>query len=285
MRLACCQLNVAFNDPAANARKVVETLESLKSKGVEFAIFPEAFLTGYCVECQTDAQKISITRDDAPLQIIRAAVEKTGITTIVGFAESRHNALYNTAVLMERGEKDRFYSKTHLPELGYDKFVRGGDDLPVFETKHGRVGILICFDLRPPEAARVLALKGADLIALPTNWPEGAQVSAEHVAIARASENRVFLATCDRVGTEKGFSFIGLSKIISPTGKVLAAAGKGEEIITADIDLAEARIKRNVVIPSKYEMTIFESRRPELYDVLVDQDPAHDWPTTIEAAV
>src|SRR5437588_6544936 len=104
MRLACCQLNVAFNDPAANARKVVETLESLKTKGVEFAVFPEAFLTGYCVECQTDAQEISMTRDDPALQKIREAVERTDITTIVGFAENRDNGLYNTAVLMEKGE-------------------------------------------------------------------------------------------------------------------------------------------------------------------------------------
>jgi len=285
MRLACCQLNVVFNDPSANAQKLVNTLNDLKSKQVEFAVFPEAFLTGYCVTSPNEANQIAIQQNHPSIQTIKQAVEQTGITTVVGFAENRNGTLLNTAALIEKGEPNRFYSKTHLPELGYDKFVKGGEDLPVFETKHGRVGIIICFDLRPPEAARVLALKGADLVVLPTNWPEGAQVSAEHVSIARASENRVFLATCDRVGTENGFSFIGLSKIISPTGKVLASAGNTEEIITAEVDLKEARNKRNVVIPGKYEMTVFESRRPELYDAIVDEEPAKDWPETVEAAV
>ena len=283
MRLACCQLNVVFGNPAANSRNVVATLKHLKSKQVEFAVFPEAFLTGYCVENEGDAKKIAIERTDAAISLIKQAVELTGITTIVGFAENRNGILYNSAALIEKGEKDRFYSKTHLPELGYDKFVKGGEELNVFETKHGKVGIIICFDLRPPEATRVLALKGADLIVLPTNWPEGAEISAEHVTITRASENRVFLAACDRVGTENGFSFIGLSKIVSPSGKVLASAGKDEEIITADVDLKEARIKRNVVVPGKFEMTFFESRRPELYDAIVDEEPASDWPETIEA--
>jgi predicted amidohydrolase len=159
----------------------------------------------------------------------------------------------------------RRYVKTHLPELGYDKFVRGGDALPVFDTEFGRVGILICFDLRHPEAARCLALAGADLIVLPTNWPDGAEMAAEHIALVRAAENKVFLATCDRVGTENGTHFIGLSKIIDPYGRVLASAGDSEAIIEADIDLSRARDKRNVIIPGKYEITIEESRRPQLY--------------------
>lgn len=268
MRLACVQANVTYADPNTNARKAVETLERLKGDGVEFAVFPEAFLTGYCVDSRAEAERIAINRDDAALSLIRDAANRLDISVVVGYAVADDGELYNEVALMEPGVRDRYYRKSHLPELGYDKFVVAGDELAVFDTRHGRIGLLICFDLRPPEAARVLALKGAELIILPTNWPNGAQVSAEHVSIARASENRVFIATCDRVGTENGFSFIGLSKIIAPNGKVLAEAGSDEEIIVADIDLAEARIKRNVVIPGKYEMTVFDSRRPELYGVL-----------------
>jgi predicted amidohydrolase len=272
MRIACVQSDVVFNDPAANLANAVRLIDQLAGEGVEMAVFPEAFLTGYCVECQSDAELISIPADHPVVLELQLKAESVGMTLIVGFAEAVGPTIANTAALIEPGQPMRFYRKTHLPELGLDKFVVPGVDLPVFETRHGKVGILICFDLRPPEAARVLALAGAELIVLPTNWPEGAQISAEHMAIVRAAENRVFLATCDRVGTENGFSFIGLSKIISPTGKVLASAGAGQEVITADIDLAEARVKRNVIVPGKFETTIVESRRPELYNVISVQE-------------
>jgi predicted amidohydrolase len=149
--------------------------------------------------------------------------------------------------------------------LGLDRFVKAGAEIPLFETRLGRIGILICYDLRPPEATRVLALAGADVLVLPTNWPEGAETSAEHVSISRAAENRIFVATCNRVGEENGFRFIGRSKIIHPTGRVLAAADGVEETLVADLDLREARQKRTVNIPGKYEIDVMGSRRPELY--------------------
>jgi len=171
----------------------------------------------------------------------------------------------NGAVLFLPDGKMHRYVKTHLPELGLDKFVVTGSDLPVFDTSIGRIGIAICFDLRPPEPIRVLALKGAELIVLPTNWPEGADFAPAHMAAVRANEIRVFLAACDRVGMENGFRFIGKSGIWDVAGKCLASAGDGEETIVADVDLAQAREKRVRIIPGKYETTILESRRPELY--------------------
>lgn len=263
MRIACVQSDVVFGDPEANLRHAIATLERLSSDSVDLAIFPEAFLTGYCVESRAEADRIAIERGVvAPLQ---ESADRLSITAIVGFAERSGDALFNTAAMVQPGIEPVFYRKTHLPELGLDKFVVGGDDLPVFETRFGRIGILICFDLRIPEAARVLSLKGAQLIALPTNWPEGAETSAEHVVIARAAENRVFLAACNRVGTENGFRFIGRSKIVAPSGSVVAGAGSASETLVADIDLAEAKIKRNVMIPGRYETAVFDSRRPELY--------------------
>ena len=120
----------------------------------------------------------------------------------------------------------------------------------------------------------MLTLMGADLIVLPTNWPEGAEVSADHICIARAAENKVFFLTCNRVGEENGFHFIGRSKIIGPKGHVLAAAEADETVLVADVDLTEARNKQNVTIPGVYETAILASRRPELYGLLVTEpDP------------
>ncbi|MES1228348.1 MAG: carbon-nitrogen hydrolase family protein, partial [Armatimonadota bacterium] len=174
--------------------------------------------------------------------------------------------LYNTAAIFEPGKPTRFYRKSHLPELGLDKFVcTGHGPLDVFDTRIGKIGVLICFDFRMPEACRVLALKGALILILPTNWPEGAEITADYTPVTRATENRMFVATCDRVGTENGFKFIGRSKIIEPSGKVLASAGDSEETLIADIDLAFANQKRVVTVPGKYEIEVFKARRPELY--------------------
>lgn len=273
MRIACVQSNVAFSDPATNAQRAVESLERLKAQGVDLVVFPEAYLTGYCVECQADADALAIAAGDAPhdaLETLRAACDRLDVLAVVGFAEAHQGILYNTAYLFEPGKAPRLYRKSHLPELGLDKFVQAGDELSVFDTRVGKIGILICFDLRPPEATRALALQGADVLVLPTNWPVGAEVSADHLAIARAVENRIFVATCNRVGTENCFTFIGRSKIVHPTGRVLAAAGDGEETLIADLDLADARQKRTVGIPGKYETDVFASRRPELYGALIE---------------
>jgi 5-aminopentanamidase len=275
MKLACVQADVVFANAAANAARAVEEIKRLKGEGVDLVVFPEAFLTGYCVDCIDDAQQIALSvtcggdncvtgAPDPVLAIQRVCLEQK-MHAVVGFAGNNGNHLYNGAILFDPEGNMRRYMKTHLPELGLDKYVVRGDELPVFDTELGRIGILICFDLRAPEAARVLALEGAELIVLPTNWPEGAEVSAEHISIARAAENRVFLATCNRAGEEHGFKFIGRSRIISPVGKVLAEAGSGEETIVAEIDLQEARQKRTVNIAGKYETEVFASRRPELY--------------------
>ena len=288
MRIACVQSNVVFGDARANACKAVDDLNRLKSQGVELAVFPEAFLTGYCVESSADAQKIAIPIDSLHIELIRKTCDELDMMAVVGFAEAftREGSpagglagsqarrlsgpgIYNSAALFEPGQAPRFYRKSHLPELGLDKFVcPGHGPLEVFETRIGRIGILICFDFRMPEACRVLALKGAQILILPTNWPEGAETTADYTPITRATENRMFVATCDRVGEENGFKFIGKSKIIHPSGKVLASAGDAEETLVADIDLADADQKRVVTVPGKYEIEVFKARRPELYSEL-----------------
>ncbi|MBX3119460.1 MAG: carbon-nitrogen hydrolase family protein [Fimbriimonadaceae bacterium] len=271
MRVACCQLTVAFNDPQTNADRVCATVRELSKKGVELAVFPECFLTGYAAASAEEARSIAISETDHPVHTqIQAVVEETGIVAIVGFAGiDSEDKLRNTAGLYEPGMPMRRYRKAHLLCLGYDRFDEAGDELEVFDTKVGRIGILICYDLRPPEAARVLTLKGAEIICLPTNWPIGAEVSAQSGSISRAAENRVFMATADRVGQEKGTTFIGHSRIIAPSGQILAAADhRDEAIVIADCDLAQARQKHVVNIPGEYELDVIACRRPELYGVL-----------------
>ena len=248
---------------------VRDVAQRLDEQGIEVAVFPEAFLTGYCVGSADEARRIAIPAEHESLRALRDASSRTGIVTVVGFAEVDGDVLYNSAAIFFGGRVE-VYRKTHLPFLGLDRYVREGDRLAVYDTPVGRIGVLICFDQRHPEPCRVLALEGADLIALPTNWPNGASIAPTLIAPTRAAENRVFFAACNRVGSENGFTFIGKSGIFSPDGGVLSRAGDGEEVIVADLDLAQARLKRSVVIEGEYEMATFDSRRPELYGRLTE---------------
>ncbi|MCH8980184.1 MAG: carbon-nitrogen hydrolase family protein [Armatimonadetes bacterium] len=281
IRVACVQTDVAFNDPQTNASVAIAHLKALKEQGVDLAVLPEAFLTGYCVGSAEQALEIALPLESDRLARIRqapeavtrigAACEDLGIHAVVGLIATDGVDVYNTALLFEPEGTIRRYFKTHLPFLGVDRFVVPGWNLPVFETEVGNLGICICYDLRVPEAVRVMALDGADVIVLPTNWPVGAETSADHTALVRAAENRVYVAACNRVGTENGTTFIGRSGIYDVVGGVMQKAGDGEETIIADLDLDEARNKHTVIIPGEYEFEVMGSRRPGLYDRISKQ--------------
>ncbi len=261
MRVACFQMPVVYGDPVANIDAAMAELES--HPGLDLAVFPEAFLTGYAAANFEEAQHIAVT-DPGILAPFAYFARETNTTIIIGALTRDGETVRNRAYIIGPNGISH-YDKTHLPHLGADRFVTAGDTLDEFEIAGANVGVLICYDLRPPEATRSLALRGIDLLALPTNWPEGAETSANHVSIARAAENKIFVLTCNRVGTENGFRFIGKSRIIDPTGRVIAEAGDEATVIIAEIDPELARAKRTVNIPDEYELDIMGCRRPELY--------------------
>ena len=182
--------------------------------------------------------------------------------------------LYNAAALVGPDGFVAGYRKAHLPCLGIDRFTTPGDrPFAVHDLGGLRVGLTICYDGSFPEASRVLALLGADLILLPTNWPPEAERTARLLVPARAMENRVYYAAVNRVGTERGFRFIGLSRVADVTGDLLAASESDEEtILYAEIDPARARQKRIVNVPGEYEVDRLKDRRPDLYGPLVGRD-------------
>ena len=275
MKIACVQTDVVFNNPGENLKVALKKCEEAKANGADLIVFPECFLTGYCVNSPEEAAKIAIVChcnkdfevtdcDDSLLALQALAIEQN-LHIIIGLAGKDDYGLFNAAVLLEPSGLMRRYIKTHLPCLGFDRFVDPGDALPVFQTDLGTIGILICYDLRPPEATRVLALRGADLIVLPTNWPARKGVSPAVMCPTRAIENKVFFASCNRIGHENGFDFRGESAIIDCNGAILAQAEIQDEIIYAELDLSEARNKQSVIIPGSFESNAMTSRRPELY--------------------
>jgi predicted amidohydrolase len=203
-------------------------------------------------------------------ETLAEACARLGVYVVCGLLERDDDRLRNAAVFVGPDGLIGSYRKTHLPFLGVDRFTVPGDELPVYDTPLGRIGVEICYDLRFPEATRTLALKGADVIAHPTNFPVAARIQTELITVARAAENRIFLLTANRVGKERTGEFCGWSQIVDPYGKRLAEAGEtGEALLVADVDVEKARDK-DYVIPGEYELYLFGDRRPELYGALVE---------------
>jgi 5-aminopentanamidase len=284
LRAAAVQMDITLGDGEGNLRRVLDRLEQAASNGAKLIVFPESALCGYCFGSREEALPFSLDSEDEAIDQFAFRCLDLGVTGVLGFLEcggpseqaagqSRHchNSAVVCAPLQEVGADVHIYRKTHLPVLGVDRFVTPGKALDVFDTTFGRLGVLICYDIRFPEAARSLALEGADVIALPTNWPEGAESSPNFLTRARAWENRVFIIAANRVGVERGRRFIGRSQIVSPAGKILCETGPDEEtILYADLDLNEARQKRIVIEPGEWELDVIGGRRPDLYGRLIE---------------
>jgi predicted amidohydrolase len=269
---AVAQIRCVLDDPAANLAHCLDTLRAAAAEGVELVVFPECILTGYMFESLVEARKAGLDTDGAELTAIADECGRLGTHCVVGFLETLGPDLYNSAALVAPDGPCGIYRKSHLPWLGADRHATPGafDEPPVFDTDVGRIGLAICFDLRFPESARTLALAGAEIVAHPTSSPVQSHVLFDHFSRVRACENRVFLLLANRPDEERGTQFLGRSQIVDPSGAILAEAGDHEAILTATVDTAEARDKSIVVDEGRFELPLFEARRPELYRSLTE---------------
>ena len=254
-----------------NRVRILSLIDEVAGQGAKLVVFPECALLDYVFDDLDEAQMASERVPGPSTDAIAAVCKELGVYTVVRMLEDAGEAIHNLAVLCGPEGLVGVYRKTHLPFLGVDKLAAlGPDPYRVYETGIGRIGMLICYDLRFPEAARCLALEGADIIALPTNWPQGADTSPDF-AQTRAVENRVFLVAVNRAGEEHGTRFIGKSQIVDPGGQRLALADTtGETTITARFDPALARQKRLIIVPGVLETNTVGDRRPELYQRIVE---------------
>ena len=242
--------------------------------GAKLVVFPECATSGYgfgdLASAYAAADVIPGPTTDA---LVRACAEADAYIVVGLLEQFGDENVYNSAVLVGPEGLVGVYRKAHLPFLGVDRFTTPGDTgFLVWDTAIGRVGIAICYDLRFPEAMRALALAGADIVALPTNWPDGSQNAPQFVTRTRALENRVFVLACNRCGEESGFWFFGHSQITDPRGDVLAEAGADEVICYAEIEPEQARQKRIVLRPGEFELDTVGDRRPDLYRLLCEAE-------------
>ena len=271
-KVAGVQMDIAFADRDANLEKMTARLEETTSSGAQLTVFPECTTTGYCFNSLDEAKKVSETFDGPSVRHVHELCKAKDTMVVFGLLELAGDKVFNSLALVGPAGVIGTYRKIHLPHLGVDRFTTPGDrPFEVIETPEVRIGMNICYDSSFPEAARVLAVKGADLITLPTNWPPTSGLTADVIPNARALENHVYFMSINRIGTEKGFEFIGKSKICSPRGESLAFANHAnEEIIYAEIDPEFARKKHLVSIPGEHEVHRMKDRRPDVYDPLAD---------------
>jgi predicted amidohydrolase len=274
MKVAVAQLDPQLGETERNLAACVARMEEAAAAGARLLVLPECAIPGYMFSSVEEALPHAEEIPGPSTEALERACRRLDLHVVCGLLERDGDALRNAAVLVGPGGLLGTYRKTHLPFLGVDRFVVPGDELPVFDTPLGRIGIEICYDLRFPEVTRTLALRGADMVAHPTNFPMAAKAQTELITVARAAENRVYLLTANRVGKERWGEFCGWSQIVDPYGTRLAEAGEREEtLLLADVDLEKARDK-DYVIPGEYELYLFGHRRPELYGALVEETQA-----------
>lgn len=280
IKVAVAQMDPKLGEIPTNFDRIDALFNEALAENAQLIVFPECATTGYgfgsLEAAYVAAEEIPGPTTWALAEMCREAKPTTpengGPYGVVGLLErdKQTERVYNTAVLIGPEGLIGRYRKAHLPLLGVDRFATPGDTgFPVFETALGRIGIAICYDLRFPEAMRALALQGADIIALPTNWPDGSQNAPDYVTRTRALENRVFVLACNRCGEESGFWFFGRSQIVDPSGHVLVEAEETEALRYATIDPLQARQKRIVLRPGEFELDTVGDRRPDLYGPLV----------------
>jgi predicted amidohydrolase len=276
IRVAACQIDPQLGEVDRNLEHIERAVAEAAAAGAQLVVLPEAAVTGYVFENLDEALTVAQRAVAVAEQRLADAARGAGVALIVGTLEAEAREVFNTALIFT-GDGRRFrYRKMHLPYLGVDRFATPGPDPPeVYDLAGMRVGVLICYDLRFPEAARICALEGADLVALPTNWPVGVEFHPGIFAPARAAENHVYLLACDRVGEERGTTFIGRSMLLDCNGKELAVASDTEEaILFGEVDPDLARQTHHRRIPGEHEWDTINDRRPGLYGRLLK--PARD---------
>ncbi len=242
-----------------------------KAAGVDVLVFPESLMTPFdssADEFAAQAQPI-----DGPFcSGVDAIAAKRGLW-IVYTANERNDSSpqarpFNTAIIVDNaGRKQAVYRKVHLFDTDFvkesDKVAPGGELMQPVETPFGTIGVAICYDLRFPEQSRAAALAGADLMVYPAAWVDGPRKVDQWRTLlrARAIENEFFVAglsRCDRAFGEVKRDYAGHSCVFNPLGDEIASAGLEEELLIADIDLAE-------IAQARAAMPVLAHLRPDVY--------------------
>lgn len=253
---AAIQFTVATGDIDANLAHVSDALARVAGQGAQVAVLPEMWSTGFAYRTLNELA----LRTDAVVAELRELSARHNLVIVGSQPEpAGDDRVFNTIHVIDRGRIVAAYRKLHLFSLlGEDKAFKGGESWCLAETSLGRVGVIICYDLRFPELSRRLALEGADMICVPAQWPKPRQEHWRTLLRARAIENQVPVVAANACGPIGKLEFFGMSMVIDHCGEVLADAGETPGEVLATLD-PQAMAAWRAQIPC------FADRRPEVY--------------------
>lgn len=266
IRISCAQLAPVVGDLAHNVNMSTEAIAAAVTDGADFVVLPELVTSGYVFVSAAEARSAAVPASDPLFDQWRRAAGNAVV--VGGFCElAPDGRLFNSAAVVDASCRRVVYRKIHLWHSERDVFTAGDEPPPVLQTRLAAVGVLICYDLEFPETVRALALAGAEIVAVPTNWPlvprpQGERPPEVVAAMAAARASRVVIACCDRHGLERGQRWTEASCVIDAAGWVVAEASNDGTAV-ADVDLAHSRNKN--ISPVNDVLT---DRRPELYGPL-----------------
>jgi predicted amidohydrolase len=266
LRVRCHELAPVLGDVTTNLRAIAGSIARAAQDGIDLLVLPELATSGYHLRSRSHARSAAIAADGTELSAV-AAVVPDGMHVVAGFCESVADAVFSSAVVIASSGVVTVYRKTHLWGEERMLFDAGDQPAPVVDLGRFRLGVLVCFDLEYPEMPRSLALRGADMIAAPVNWPRVPRPAGERPpeliqAMGSARASGVAIACCDRSGLENGEEWTRGSGVVSQEGWVISTESSeknGQRILDASVPLATSRDVRVATIVG---------RRPELYSVL-----------------
>lgn len=280
VRAAAVQFDprVGAENKDKNLQRTLQLINEAADAGATLIVLPELANTGYAFATREEAYAHAEPVPDGPTVLAwLGAARDRGVYLAAGLAECDDDGtrLYDTAVLVGPDGFIGKYRKTHLWDREKLYFTAGDLGFPVFDTKIGRIGMLICFDIWFPEVARLLAVQGADVICSVNNWvwtppplfDEAGRCMAAYLTMSASHVNNVPIIAANRVGEERGAKFLGCSLITGTNGWPLGgiAAADGETVVYGDLDLVAARSA--LIWNSRNDLA--RDRRTDLYDALL----------------
>jgi len=264
-RIVCQQLAPTIGDLHSNRALALSAIREAVAAGADVVVLPELVTSGYMLASVQEAASVAIPADHEILREWAAEAADADIVLVAGFCElGEGGGIYNSAAVLDATGLRAIYRKLHLWDAEKLIFAPGSEPPPLIDTRVGRIGVVICYDLEFPEVTRSLALNGAQLLIVPTNWPLVARPEGERppevlIAMAAARVNRMAVACADRLGRERGMDWTQGATIIGVDGWV-AAESREPGLLCADIDLELALDKRLTD-----HADAFGDRRPEHY--------------------
>ena len=262
LRIALLQHVPVPGDTTSATQRIEKFAVEAASAGCSLLLVPECSVTGYNQPLNA-MQQVALRDDDETQTAIARVCVQHSLSIAYGFAEKDKDFYYNTVqVISETGELSGKYRKTHLwGELDRELFTEGSELSPVFTINGWQIGLLICYDIEFPEAARTLALAGAELILVPTGLMHPWRDVAERVVPVRAYENQLYIAYCNYCGSEADLDYEGRSCIVGPDGSDLARAEQSQVLLTATLT-------RSAIEQNRQALPYHRDRRPGLYHSL-----------------